>query len=219
MKTRLLTPLVLLGMAVPCAGTAQGLAFGARAGTLGVGGEVALAVSEGMVVRGGIGVSPFEPGVSLGDVDVSLKMPTVYNVGIDLYLNGAVRLGGGILFRANDPEVTGDFTADQDIGGTSFTPQEIGTLRGVLDFKDRAPYVLIGFGRHTARGVGLFLDLGLAFVGEPAVSLSASGGTLSGDMDPLMSALSQEAAEFEADMPSYLRIWPIISLGIRLGVE
>jgi hypothetical protein len=217
MMRRTLTLLALIGMAAPSAVTAQGLAFGARAGTLGLGGEVALALSEQLVVRGGIGMSPYEPGLTLSDVRVDLDIPTIYNVGIDLYLNSAVRVGGGFLFRRSDPKVSGDFSADQDIGGTWFTPQQIGTLSGVLDFNDRAPYVLIGVGRHTAQGNGLFLDLGVVFFGEPTVGLSASDGTLSGDVDPLMSALSQEAAEFEADMPSYLKIWPIISLGVRFG--
>ena len=219
MMRRILTSLVLIGMAAPCTVAAQELALAARAGTLGLGGELALALSERIVVRGGIGITPLDPGFTLSDVGVSLSLPTVYNVGVDLYLNGAVRLGGGLLFRTGDPEVTGDFTADQDIGGTSFAPQEIGTLSGVLDSNDRAPYVLIGFGRHTAQGVGLFLDLGVAFFGDPSVRLSASGGTLSDDVDPLMSALSQEAAEFEDDMRGYLKVWPIISLGVRFGVQ
>ena len=171
------------------------------------------------MIRGGVGISPYEPSMTFSDLDVSLKLHTVYNVGIDLYLNGAVRLGGGILFRSGDPEVTGEFTAPQDIGGTTFTPQQLGTLRGVLDSKDRAPYLLIGFGRHTARGVGLFLDLGVPFVGDPTVRLSASGGSLSDDADPLMTALRQEAAEFESDMRGYLKVWPILSLGIRLGAQ
>jgi hypothetical protein len=210
---------VLIALFAPSVAAAQGLALGARVGTFGLGGEVALQLTERLVVRGGLGISPLEPGVTFSGVDVSLKMPTVYNVGLDLYLNGAVRVGGGIMFRRRDPEVTGDFSAPQEIGGTTFTPQEIGMLTGVIASNRKAPYVLIGFGRHTAPGVGLFLDLGFAFMGDPTVRLGARDGTLSDGADPLMSALQQEAMEFEADMRGYLRFWPILSLGIRFGAQ
>ena len=100
-----------------------------------------------------------------------------------------------------------------------FTPEEIGTLTGVIESSGSAPYVLIGFGRHTAEGVGLFLDLGFAFMGDPTVRLGARDGTLSDDVDPLMSALLQEAEDFEDDVPGYMKFWPILSLGIRVGAR
>jgi hypothetical protein len=218
MTKRALALLFVATSTAPVSGDAQGLAFAGRAGTLGLGGEAAIALTEPVVLRGGIGFTPFEPTMTFGGLDVALDLPTVYNVGIDFYLNGAFRIGGGMLFRAGDPEVRGEFTESQEIGGTTFTPQEIGTLHGVLDAKDRATYVLIGFGRHTAAGIGLFLDLGVAFVGDPSVRLSASGGTLSDD-PATISALEQEAMEFEEDMQGYLKLWPILSIGIRLGAN
>ena len=217
MIMRFLPLMILLGTATPVA--AQGVGLGSRVGTLGLGGELAIGLTESLAVRGGIGLSPLEPGVTFHDVDVSLKLPTVFNVGLDLYLNSAVRVGGGIMFRSGHPEVKGTFAAAQDIGGTTFTPQEIGTLTGVIESSGSAPYVLIGFGRHTAEGVGLFLDVGVAFMGDPAVRLGARDGELSSDVGPLMSALQQEAADFEADMRGYLRFWPILSLGIRVGAQ
>ena len=48
--------------------------------------------------------------------------------------------------------------------------------------------------------------------------LSASGGTLSDQVDPLRSALVQEEENFEADLPTYVKIWPILSFGIRIGL-
>jgi hypothetical protein len=196
---------------------AQGLALGGRAGTLGVGGELALSLTERVVLRGGGGFMPFEPTVTLSDVEVKLTLPTVYNVGLDLYVNGAMRVGGGVLFRSSDPEVAAEFSAPQDIGGSTFNPQQLGTLTGVFDAKDSAVYVLIGFGRHTAPGSGLFVDFGFAFVGEPSVALNASGGSLSDQTEPLRSALDREAVDFEEDMPGYLKIFPVFSLGFRLG--
>ena len=217
MVRRTLLLLAVLGLAAPERTAAQDVGLGVRVGTLGLGGELAVGLTERVVLRGGLGFVPIEPTMTFSEVDVKLSLPTVYNVGLDLYLNSAMRVGGGVLFRSTDPEVSGDFSEPQEIGGLTFSPQQLGTLTGVFDSNDRAPYVLIGFGRHTASGTGLFVDFGLVFVGEPTVALSATGGTLSDDLDPLRSALDREAAEFEEDMRDYLRIFPILSLGFRLG--
>jgi len=205
-------------VAGPVAASAQGFGVAARAGTLGLGAEAAVGLGESVAVRGGLGLVPFELNATIDEMAVNLELPrTWYNVGLDLYLNGAFRMGGGMLFKPDDPTLTGDFTTSQDIGGRTFTPDEIGTLTGIVDSQDSAPYVLIGFGKHTSSGVGLSLDLGLAFLGDPDVSLASEGGTFS-DQAELQSRLDQEAQNFEDDMRTYLRYWPILNLGLRIGV-
>jgi hypothetical protein len=217
MNMRPFVLLVAACAAVPMSVAAQSVGIGGRVGTLGLGGEAAVGLTERFVIRGGMGLTPFEPSATFDDLDVTLTLPTWYNVGVDLYLNGAIRLGGGVLFKSEDPTLVGEFNAPQDIGGTTFTPDEIGMLTGVIDSSDRVPYALLGFGKHTAPGIGLFLDLGVAFLGEPEVRLDASGGTLSNDPST-QDALDREAESFEADMRTYLRFWPILSLGLRIGL-
>jgi hypothetical protein len=209
--------LVTVALAVPVSAAAQSLGIGARVGTLGLGGEAAVGLTDRIVVRGGMGFTPFEPSATFDDIDVKLSLPTWYNAGVDLYLNGAMRIGAGMLFKADDPELTGTFNQSQDIGGQTFTPAEIGTLVGVVDSSDSAPYLLLGFGKHTSPGIGLFLDLGVAFLGDPQVTLDSEGGTLSNDPS-MRNALDQEAQDFEDDMRTYLRFWPILSLGLRIGL-
>lgn len=196
----------------------QGLGVGGRVGTLGIGGEAAVELGDRVVLRGGLGLTPFEPKATLDEMDVTLKLPTWYNAGLDFYLNGAMRIGAGILFKAEDPSLVGRFNSPQDIGGNTYTPQEIGTLTGVIDSSDRVPYVLLGFGKHTTPGIGLFIDLGVAFLGDPEVRLESSGGTLSND-PAMQDALDREADNFERDMRTYLRFWPILSIGLRIGVS
>jgi hypothetical protein len=176
-------------------------------------------VTDRLVLRGGIGFTPVEPSTTLGDVDVSLELPTWYSAGLDLYLNGALRLGGGVLFKREDPRFTGRFTADQEIGGQTFTPAEIGTLVAVLGTPKQIPYALIGFGKHTAPGTGLFVDFGVAFLGAPDVGMTTEGGTLANDSGPLRTALDAEAEEFEADAGRHLEFWPILTLGFRIGTS
>lgn len=203
-------------LSAPSLASAQ-LGIAARAGTLGIGGEAALGLSDRIVVRGGMGITTLEVSTTFDDIEVDLELPdSWYNVGVDLYLNGALRLGGGMLFKTDDPTVTGVLDGPVDIGGQTFEPEEIGTLTGRLESDGQAPYLLIGFGKHTSTGFGLSLDIGAAFTGEPDVTLDAQGGTFS-DQPELEMRLDQEARNFEEDMKPYLRIWPILSLGLRFG--
>lgn len=203
-------------MAVPASLEAQ-LGIAARAGTLGIGAEGALGLGERVVLRGGFGVSSLEASTTFDDLSVDLTLPeSWYNVGIDIYLNGAMRLGGGILFKPDDPTLTGSFTDPVDIGGRTFTPGELGSLTGTIESAGQVGYALLGFGKHTDRGFGLSIDFGVAFFGDPNVALTAQGGTFS-DAVELESRLAAEAQAFEDDMKTYLRFWPVLSLGLRLG--
>lgn len=199
--------------------TASGqLGLAARAGTLGFGAEAALDLSDRLVLRGGVGFTDVEVTTRFDDIRTTLTLPeTWYNVGVDAYLNGALRIGGGLLFKPDDPTLIGVLENSVDIGGRTFTPEEIGTLTGRISSDERAPYLLVGFGKHTDAGFGLSLDVGAAFTGDPRVTLDAVGGTFA-DQDELQSRLDQEARNFEEDMKTYLRIWPILSLGLRLGI-
>lgn len=207
---------VLGAISSPVAGQ---LGLAARAGTLGIGGEAAINLSDRVVARGGLGLTGYSITTSFDDVRVELSLPEHwYNVGLDLYVNRALRVGGGILFKTDDPTLEGRLQGPVDIGGRTFTPGEVGTLTGSLASRERAPYVLIGFGRHTDRGFGLSLDIGVAFTGDSRVSLQAEGGTYP-DQAELDARLDAEARDFEDHMKTYLRIWPILSLGLRLGLR
>jgi hypothetical protein len=195
-----------------------GAGFGIRAGTLGLGVDVAIPLGERVVARGGVGVNPIDPEVRFSEIDVTAELPTWYNVGLDLYLNGALRIGAGVLLKPSDPTLRGVFTQDQEIGGQTFTPDEIGTLTGVIDSRAQAPFVLIGFGNHTAAGAGLYVDFGVAFMGQPEFELDAIGGTLNTGPGAFRDALEREEQEFEDDAGAYLRFWPILNLGLRIGV-
>lgn len=208
--------LALMG-SMPRAVEAQ-LGVAARGGSLGLGADAGLALGERLVIRGGVGVLPFEITGTLDDIEMTLELPrTWYNLGVDLYLTGPMRIGAGFLFKSDDVLLSATPTTPQEIGGQEFTPEQIGTLTGTLDNGDRAPYVLIGFGKHTASGFGLTLDLGLAFQEETLVTLDASGGTLSDDPQ-FRDRLDAEETRIENDLPTYIDLWPILSLGFRIGL-
>jgi hypothetical protein len=228
MRKSLLVLTVAVVAALPAAVSAQGFGVAGRAGTMGIGAEAALGLNDMLVFRGGIGLMPLEldptsfwdPGTN---VNANLKLPeTWYNVGVDLYLGGGgFRIGGGMLFKPDDPTITASLesTASINIGGTTYTGTDVAEVLGTLNSKDQAPYVLIGFGKHTSTGIGLFLDLGVAMLGEPEVTLEATSGNPAViNSNEFKSRLASEAASIESDVGTYLKFWPILNLGVRFGI-
>lgn len=227
MKKSLFVLVTAALVALPGTLSAQGFGVGARAGTLGIGAEGALGLTDAFVVRGGIGLMPLEldptsfwdPGT---DVEATLKLPkTWYNIGADLYLGGGFRIGGGMLFKPDDPTLTGSLTgsASIDIGGTTYTATDVAEVKGTLVSKSSAPYALIGFGKHTKTGIGLFLDLGVAMLGDPEVKLEATKGNPTViNSATFQNRLRQEEQSIEDDVGTYLKYWPILNIGIRFGV-
>ncbi len=201
--------------------SAQGFGVAARAGSIGLGAEAAVGLSSNFVVRGGLGLMPFEPSATIDDIDFTITLPeSWYNIGADLYLGGSgFRIGGGMLFKPDDPTMKGEVTASGTItiGDTPYGFSDVAQLNGTLDSKDSAPYVLIGFGKHTSAGIGLFVDLGAAFIGEPNVLLSATGNPDIVGSAEFQAELRKQEQNTEDDLGSYLKLWPILNVGLKIG--
>jgi hypothetical protein len=54
-------------------------------------------------------------------------------------------------------------------------------------------------------------------LGEPNFTLAATGGTF-GDQAELQTRLDAEAQSLEDEAGPYLKFWPIINIGLRIGV-
>jgi hypothetical protein len=213
---KLLTTAALFGLLLgPQTLSGQGAAIGARAGTLGLGGELALGLTDYVVVRGGYGWFPLEFKGTYDDVDYTVSPPSsMGTVGIDLYPGGgSFRLMGGILLREGDISMETDELVDLgEIGDNEY--EELGTLRGTLVTKSTAPFAGIGFGRHTRAGFGLSMEFGVAFVGDPDVELEASGPVTS--VPGFQEDLQREADYLKEDLGGILKFWPIVSIGMKI---
>ena len=220
MRTSILTLSTALLLIAPAAVSAQGFGIAGRAGTLGMGGELALGLTDAFVIRGGLGLMPFEPSATIDDIEFTLKLPEKWiTIGADIYLGGSFRIGGGMLFKPDDPTISGEIVGGSvTIGDVVYTSTDVAQLTGTLDSKDQAPYVLIGFGRHTSSGIGLFLDLGAAFIGEPTVSITATGNSTVISSAEFTSELRKQERNIEDDLGSYIKVWPILNIGLRIGV-
>ena len=208
-------------MLLPVGASAQhiGVGVAARAGSLGLGGEVAVNVTRYFGVRGGIGVLPLSYTGDVEDVRYHIEATSpISNIGVDFYPGlFDLRLGGGLMFISNPTTFEARYAGTIEINGTTYTDAQVGALKGELDHGSSAPYVVLGLGRQTNRGIGIFLDLGAAFLSEQRMGYTTTG-TLSGNTD-FEANLAAEAREIEDEVNRYVKVYPILSAGIRYGIR
>lgn len=204
---------------------AQSVWLGGRAGTFGVGFDVSVAANDWFVLRGGTGGhGAYTDLTSVSRLDDNrtgtLQFPKmIYTIGADIEM-GNFRIGGGMLYKNEDPYYAirlGD-GATIDIGGGSYTEPEVTQLTTTLHSEPWAPYVLLGFGQHNASGLGLFLDVGVAFLDHPELSMSASGDPSVLRSRGFRDDLRAEQRSVRDDMGDLVNFWPIFNLGIRYGI-
>lgn len=209
--------LLLLLLAIPGTVLAQGFSIGARAGTLGFGGEAAFGFSENFVARGGLGSFIWDFNGDYGDVEYTVSPPSMAGtLGIDYYPSGgSFRLMAGIMYRNGDFKMdSGDLAqaGGIEIGDGVYT--EEGTLHGTLATRSTAPFLGFGFGNHTRGDFGFFVDLGVAFTGDPDVTMEARGPIAS--VPGFQQDLDKEVQRIQDEAAPYLKYWPILSVGVKI---
>jgi hypothetical protein len=194
--------------------------IGARIGTLGLGPEVSVAAGNHIALRGGIGFIPLKPERTFSDINYTLDPPSgIWNVGVDVYPGvGSLRLSAGLVHWPRY-DLTANQSGSTNIGGQTYT----GTIdlnAAVRNANETAPFLAIGVGRTTQRGLGVFLDLGVAFIGDADIELTGTCTLSNGSTCPgnFQSDLEVEEADAEADVGKYLELLPILSIGVRIGV-
>lgn len=187
-----------------------------NAGTTGVGAEVQLSLGPVFVVRGGIDTLGYDFDQSYSDVDYSgrFDFDTVSGfVDLHPFLNGWL-ISGGVYVGDRTINLNGQPTAPVEIGGATFTPEQVGTLSGRVKLSDTAPFVGVGYDDSFIReGTWGFRGIvGVAWSQEPEVGLSSEGGTLSNDPD-FRARLEQEAREIQEDAKDKA-FFPVVQLGV-----
>jgi hypothetical protein len=206
---------------LPTGVSAQSIGVGvaARAGSLGFGGEVAVNVTRHIGVRGGIGVLPLSYTGEVENIRYHIDSASpISNVGIDFYPGFFdLRVGGGLMFISNPTTFDARYSGTITINGAPYSDAEVGELSGDLNHGSAAPYVILGLGRQTNRGIGIFLDLGAAFLDEQRFSYTATGAAT--DDPEFNDNLDAEARRIEDRVNRYVKLYPILSAGIRYGIR
>ena len=210
MQSKILRWFALAALLVTGGAAADGFGLGVKAGTLGFGVEGTFGLSESVNLRAGVNSYSVTGDETASDIryDGKLELRTLALL-LDWHpFAGTFRLTAGLMKNDNALRLTATPTASQTIGGTPYTPADIGTLSGDVTFKSTAPYAGIGWGNAARRGrFGGVFEIGAMFQGKPKVSLRASGGLVS------QADLNAEAQEAQTDLDDF-KIYPVISFGL-----
>lgn len=198
----------VLVLALLAAGSAQAAGIGLRAGTTGVGADVAWGIAPTLSARVGYSALKWNHDVDTDTVryDGKLKLSN-FNTLLDFSPLGPFRITGGLVFNDNKYDVTGDAGAG---GGSSIS----GTVKAG---KSAAPYLGIGYGNVSGLGVNFYADLGIMFMGSPRASLSANCGSLVGaSCTALQDQAAAEQARLEDELKR-LKYYPVLNIGLTVG--
>ena len=144
--------------------------------------------------------------------DGKLKLRSLGVLGDFYPFESGFRVTGGVYYNENHVALTATPSGNVTIGGTPYTPAQIGVLTGDADFNEFTPYAGLGFTSNRGNpGLSFVFDAGVMFQGRPEVTLAGSGPITS---SPTFQAdLARERAQIASDI-KWTRFYPAVRLGV-----
>jgi len=216
-RTRL--SILILGAATLVAAPVQGqrnldLAF--HIGSMGLGADLSLPVARDVGLRASLNYIPFDISIDEDTLEYSFEPSTPQVLLLaDFYPIGRFRLSGGVMISAGDLEGRAELSQPIEIGNNVYTPAEVGTVTGKIRTRTVSPYIGIGFGNPTGSRLAFFMDLGVAFHGNPELSAEANGPISS--LPGFQQDLDAEVRDIQRDIDDVV-VYPVLSLGISIGL-
>jgi hypothetical protein len=204
------------GFALSMPALAMDIALGGRAATMGFGGDMTMGVTPWLNIRASANAFNYTYSDTYGDVsyDAELNLQSA-GVLLDFHpFRGNFRLSAGTYVNGNGIDFTGRPTQNVTIGGQSFTPAEVGTLAGTVEFRKYAPYLGLGWGNAVGahNRLGFNVEIGVLFQGAPDVEMRSEGGTFSNN-PLLVSEIENEERSVERDLGNF-EFYPVVGLGM-----
>lgn len=215
---------ILLGTALlALAGSASAVGVGVRAGTTGVGADVAIGVAPMVSARVGLSAFNYTRNFNDGDFKYDGKLQ-LKNTSLLLDFSPPVmplRVSAGIVATGNKIDVTGTPANDKyTINGQTYLASEIGSVNGqIKGSRSTAPYLGIGWGNVAGTGFNFYGDLGVMFMGGGKAALNVNCGTLIAGTPRCDQAKADGEAErkkLEDDVKSF-KYFPVINIGVTVG--
>lgn len=193
------------------------LAVGGNIGTPGVGAELQYKLNDNFVVRGGGDWMNFDFDRTYSGVDYSLKLKTgTGGAFVDWHPGGGgFFLSGGSYFGERKARLNGRPTGPTQIGDLTFTPEQIGTIRGDIRMSSTQPFVGLGWDNTFVRDSrwGFRVLGGVSFSDAPRVDLTAVDGTLASD-PTFQAELQKEEADVRDDAKGF-KYYPVVQVGVN----
>ena len=187
--------------------------IGVKAGTLGIGVEGTWRPPiPWLDFRFGANQFDYDDSSSYSDVpyDGTLALDSYYATANLNFPLSPFRITAGIYDNGNELQLQSAGSGTYVIGGIPFDAADVGTIRSVAAFSGTSPYFGVGFDFTVLNRLGLNLDFGVLWQGEPDVAITADG--IIAD-DPLFqAALEQERLDIVDEVSDY-KAWPVASLG------
>jgi hypothetical protein len=192
-----------------------GFGVAAKAGTLGVGGEITTKVLLNVNSRFGFNQLDLETDDEIEDIDYEVDIGLRSFMALldwHVFLD-SFRVSAGALFNKNEISLGARPITAVKIGGVTYAPDEVGILKGSVEWDDVAPYVGIGWGNalDSSGRFGFTVDIGVAYTRAANVDLTANG-TLSAD-PAFRAALARERRDIEKELGAF-KYYPVLSAGL-----
>lgn len=199
---------LVFAMALGACGAAQAAGIGVRAGTTGIGADVAWGIAPAVSAR--VGYSTLKWGYDVNTSNASyngdLKLSNLSGL-LDFHPLGPVfRITGGVILNDNKYQATGHPSA---------VP---GSFSATVEPAHRAaPYLGIGWGNVSGAGVNLYADLGVMFMGSPKATLNADcAGLNASQCSTLQGQVASEQASLEDKLKRF-KTYPVLNIGVTIG--
>ena len=193
----------------------EGLAAGAKIGTLGTGVEITGYAMDRLNLRLGLNYLSFDYSSEIDDIDYDMSPRFASALAlVDWHaFDNNFRISAGVAVNQNKVDIKATPAENETIGGNEYTPEQIGTLKGKAEYDNLAPYFGIGFGNAVKEDTtwSFSFDLGLIFQSTPSISLSSDGPYA--HVPQFEEDLEQEEADIQDDVDSW-SIYPVLSFGV-----
>ncbi|HWI85352.1 MAG TPA: hypothetical protein VNT42_03380 [Sphingomonas sp.] len=210
-KMRTIAVLLLAGAALPVMAQSPEadkgrLSVGITGGTLGIGPEIGFRPSSHFGVRANATFLSIHRGFDSDDISYRGKVKLQSGgVMLDAYpFGGGFRVSAGARTNSNKARVIATPTQPTEVGGTLYTPAQIGTLTGHADTKNFAPALTVGYGGKLREGFHFGVEAGALFEGRVRIRQFQSSSGLISPAD-----LEDERQSIQDDVDKY-KVYPIL---------
>ncbi len=183
---------------------------GITGGTLGIGPELGLRLNDHVGVRGNATFLGVSHSFDSNDLDyrgkVKLKSGGLM---LDVFPFGnGFRISGGARLNGNDGRVRATPSGPVTVGNTTYTPAQIGTIRGTAETKNFAPALTLGWAGHNQQGFVFGVEAGALFQGKVRLNRFVASTNLIRPAD-----LENERQDLQDDIDDY-KVYPILQLTV-----
>ncbi|KDN25126.1 outer membrane protein G1b [Moraxella bovoculi 237] len=123
-------------------------------------------------------------------------------------------VGAGVIVPDNEIKVRANPSSNGTyrIGGVDYDQNEVGTLKGTLEHRNKlAPYLTVGFRPNIGNNWGVFGEVGATYLGKADANITASGDGTEASQARANALAAQAERDIEAK--DYANWFPIVKVG------